>query len=403
MSAWLTVIGIGENGIASLSPTARALVECAEVLIGGDRHLAMVEGGAAERVPWPSPLRALLDRIEGWRGRRVVVLATGDPLHYGIGGALVRRFGATSLHVIPAHSAFTLATARLAWPREGVETLTLHGRPIATLSGWLAPGARLVLLANDGDTPRQVAALLVERGFGRSRMVVFEHMGGALERRMETTAARWGRAPAADFNTIALECAGDAGAKVYARVPGLPDEAFRHDGQITKREVRAATLAALQPLPGQRLWDIGAGAGSIAIEWLRAAPGTSAHAIEAEPARVAMIAENAAALGVPGLEIVAGVAPAALANLAPPDAVFIGGGVATPGVLEAAFAALAPGGRLVANAVSVAGESALAAFQRGHGGTLTRIAVARAGAAGDTLLWRALAPVTQLSLVKAHG
>jgi precorrin-6Y C5,15-methyltransferase (decarboxylating) len=274
----------------------------------------------------------------------------------------------------------------------------LHGRPLDLLALHLAPGSRVLALSEDRHTPRAVADYLTGRGWGPSRLVVLEHMGGAGERRHDGTAAAWPHAPGADLNTLAIECAAGPKAQVLPRAPGLPDHAFVHDGQLTKREVRAATLAALAPLPGQTLWDVGAGCGSIAIEWLRAVPTARAFAIERDAARRDFIARNAAALGVPQIEIVAGEAPQALAGLPPPDAVFVGGGLSLPGLIDTCRTALNPQGRLVANAITVEGEAQLLALHAGHGGQLTRIAVSRAEPVGPFQGWRPLMPVTQWTL-----
>ena len=395
----LTVIGLGEDGLDGLGPAARALIASAEVLVGGERHQALVGAHGAERLGWHFPLEPLMAELQARRGQRVVVLATGDPMCFGIGSTLARHLAPSEMRIIPALSAFALACARLGWPRHTVETLTLHGRPLALLHGWLMPGQRLLLLANDGESPAQVAAAVAARGFGPSRLVVLAHMGGPKEERFEATAETWRQARAPDLNTIALECRAGPEARPLPRAPGLPDEAYRHDGQLTKCEVRALTLARLMPFAGQRLWDVGAGAGSIAIEWLRAAPNTSAVAVEREAARIANIAENALALGTPMLEIVEGEAPAALAALAPPDAVFIGGGLGDETV-DLCWRALAAGGRLVANAVTLAGERCLADAQARYGGELVRIAVSRAAPLGGRTGWRPLMPVTQWAAVK---
>jgi precorrin-6Y C5,15-methyltransferase (decarboxylating) len=396
---WLAVVGLGEDGLEGLRPAARGLIAEAELLVGGERHLAMVPPNGAARKGWATPLRDTVEEILGWRGRRVVVLATGDPMWFGVGATLARAVPREELLILPGVSAFSLACARLAWPLPDVECLTLHGRPLSLLNA-VAPGARLLLLSHDGATPTAVAARLRDLGYRDSCMVVLEHMGGTAERIIEGTAADWPSERCADLNTIAVECRAGPGALPRSRLAGLPDDAFRHDGQITKREVRAATLAALGPLPGERLWDVGAGCGSVAIEWLRAGRDLRAVAIERDAARRAMIVENAEALGVPQLEVVAGEAPGALAGLETPQAVFVGGGLAAPGLLDACWAALSPGGRLVANAVTVEGEARLLAFRAEKGGELTRIAVSRADSVGGFTGWRPLMPVTQLAAVK---
>jgi precorrin-6Y C5,15-methyltransferase (decarboxylating) len=395
----ISVIGIGEDGLDGISRAARTLVDYADVLVGGARHLALVPEGRAERILWRQPLAETLPDIAARQGRRVVVLASGDPLMYGVGAILVRRFGREAVTILPAPSAFSLAAARMGWPLAETTQLTLHGRPLARLALFLQPGARILALSEDGRTPSAAAALLAERGWGESEITVLERMGGPRERRVEGRAATWRETGIADLNTLAIACVAGPGARAYPRLAGLPDDAFRHDGQITKRVVRAATLAALAPLQGETLWDVGAGSGSIAIEWLRGG-GARAIAVEREPARLALIAENAALLGVPELEIVAGEAPAALAELPAPDAVFIGGGTGSPGMFEQIWSRLRLGGRLIANVVTVAGEARLAAWHGAHGGRLTRIAVSEAEPLGPGHGWRALAPVTQLSLTK---
>jgi precorrin-6Y C5,15-methyltransferase (decarboxylating) len=400
MDKWLGIVGIGEDGLDGLAPRARALVDGAEILGGGDRHLAMVADDGRPRIRWRRPPESFVAEIQQHRGRPVCVLATGDPMCFGIGVTLARHVPIAEMTIIPAPSAFSLACARLGWPRAEVRTLTLHGRPSSVVNRVLHPGARVLILSNDGETPARIATLLRARGFGSSAIWVFEHMGGARERVIEATAETWDAGRVADFNTLAIDCVATADADPRSPAPGLADDAYESDGQLTKREVRSATLAALAPMPGQLLWDLGAGCGSIGIEWMRAAPGARAIAIEVEPARAAMIERNAESLGVPGLVVVTGEAPVACDDLEAPDAVFIGGGGADPAVLDVGWARLAPGGRLVANAVTVEGEAGLIAWRARHGGALTRIAVSRAEPMGGFTGWRALAPVTQLAARK---
>ena len=400
MRAWLAIVGIGEDGIAGLAPVGRALVDTAEVLVGGERHLRMVGDFSVERIVWERPLRVTIDTIAARRGRRVTVLASGDPMWYGIGVTLARRFAREEMTIVPQPSAFSLAAARLSWPLADCATITLHGRPLDTLRLHLAPHRHILALSEDGQTPQAVAALLTRLGWGPSRITVLAHIGGPREALFEEEAQAWGDRRVADLNTIAIDCRPGPGARALSLFAGLPDDAFEHDGQLTKREVRAATLAALTPLPGETLWDIGAGCGSIAIEWLRAGEGRAGIAIERDPGRAAMIARNAASLGVPSLRILRGAAPEALADLPQPDAIFIGGGIGAADLLAAAWANLPPGGRLVANTVTAEGEARLLDWRARHGGTLTRIAVSRAEPVGPHHLWRSLAPVTQLAAVK---
>ena len=334
MAAWLAIIGIGEDGWNGLSEAAKALVAGAELIVGGKRHLALIPPSQGDRLAWKSPLTDTLPAIAARRGKCVAVLASGDPLCYGVGALLSRNFANDEMIVLPRPSAFSLAAARLAWPIEDCVTLSLHGRPLARLRLHLAPGARILALTGDGAAPAQIAALLAASGWGGSTITVLEHLDGPGERRHSATAADWKQSHCAELNLVAIECHASPAAKPLSRCAGLPDDAFRHDGQITKRVVRAATLALLAPLPGELLWDIGAGSGSIAIEWLRVDDRMTAVAIERDAARAAMIAENAAMLGVPELAILRGTAPEALAGLAPPDAIFIGGGVSDAAIWD---------------------------------------------------------------------
>ena len=371
------------------------------MLVGGERHLAKVPAGKADRLTWKNGFRETLDHIATLRGKGVVILASGDPMFYGVGSTLSRRFDAADFTVIPAPSAFSLAAARMGWPLADVETFTIHGRPLETLNLYLAPGARLLALSQDGATPARAARLMTERGFGPSILTVLEHMGGPKENHRQGTTQAWPCERTADLNVMAIECRAGPGAKVWSRAPGLPEDAFEHDGQITKRHVRAATLAALAPVAGQVLWDVGAGSGSVAIEWMRLGPAMRAVAMERDKGRAAAMARNAANLGVPGLKIMEGGAPEIFADTPlVPDAVFVGGGVSTPGLLEACWEALRPGGRLVANAVTVQAEARLLDFHQARGGSLTRIGVSHAQPVGALTAFKPLMQVTQYAGIK---
>ena len=401
MTPWLTVVGMGDDGPDGLAPAARAVVERARVVVGGQRHLDRLGPGERERISWPKPFGALHDTLDRLRGHAVCVLATGDPTCYGVGSILAERFGSASVRIIPAPSAFSLACARLGWAAQTVQTLSLHGRPLELVHPFVQPGVRLLVLSANRGTPGEVARLLRERGYGGSRLTVLSHLGGENERMHGATADSYRANDAiADLNTLAVECVADPGAPLIPRVPGLADALYEHDGQLTKHEVRAATLAALGPVPGQLLWDVGAGCGSIGIEWMRAHPECRTIAVEPDAGRIEMIAANSAALGTPGIEVVNGRAVAALEGLGAPDAVFVGGGITEPGLLEHCWSALRPGGRLVANVVSVEGEAVLADWQRSHGGSLTRIAVSRCERLGRFRGWRPMMPVTQLAATR---
>lgn len=399
MTAWLTVVGIGEDGYAGLGKAARRALLTAEHIVGAPRQLELLPACIrAPRQCWPSPfsLAPVLER----RGTAVCVLASGDPMLFGVGASLARQVAADELQVLPAPSSYSLAAARLGWPLQDVALLSVVARPLAALHAQIHAGQRLLILCNDGSSPAAIATLLRERGFGRSRLTVLEHLGGPLERRFEGQAESWALEQAAALNLLAVECLADADAVRLPLTCGLPDEAYRHDGQLTKRDVRAITLARLAPTPGELLWDVGAGCGSIGIEWMRAHPSCRALAIEADSRRQQLIQHNRDALGVPALQLVAGCAPAALAGLECPDAIFIGGGVTVPDVLEQCWQALKPGGRLIANAVTLQSEARLVAFRAQHGGELTRIAVAQAQPLGDFDTWRSALPITLLQVRK---
>lgn len=398
---WLSVVGIGEDGIAALGEEARRLVAEADVVFGGERHLALAKPLArGEMRAWPSPFDAAMQAVRELAGRKVCVLASGDPFFFGVGATLARVVPADEMHVVPAPSSFSLAAARLGWPLQAVETVSLHGRPLDLLRPLLHPGRRVLALTSDEHGPARIAALLAGNGFGSSAVSVLEALGGPNERRRTVTADSFDLKDVQPLNVVAIEVAAGPDARILPLTAGLGDALFEHDGQLTKREVRAITLSALAPRRGELLWDVGAGSGSIAIEWMLADPSMRAIAVEADPVRADRILRNAAACGVPGLEIVRGAAPGALAGLPQPDAVFVGGGGSDPGVMEAAIAALRPGGRLVANAVTLEMEAVLIGLRARHGGTLTRIAIARAEPVGTMTGWRAAMPVTQWARAK---
>jgi len=393
---WLSIVGIGEDGVEGLSPVARRLIKCAELVVGGARHLELAGDLVRGRhLAWPSPMSHAFDEIKRNRGRSVVVLASGDPFHFGVGKQLAALFPAEEFVCLPQPSAFSLTAARMGWSLQDVALVTLHGRALEGIIRHLQPGARILALSWDGATPAKLAKLLDARRMGQSRITVLEAMAGPREQVRHATAANFNIAPIDPLNTIAIEVVAEPEAAIISLAPGLDDTFFEHDGQLTKRDIRAVTLSALEPRQGELLWDVGLGAGSIAIEWLLRHPSLSAIGIEARSDRADRAARNAAALGVPELNIVRGRAPEALSGLAPPDAAFIGGGMMDDGVFEAVWAALKPRGRLVANAISLETEARLSEYFQRFGGDLVRLQVARADKVGTMFGWRPAMPVTQ--------
>ncbi|GAA4553496.1 precorrin-6y C5,15-methyltransferase (decarboxylating) subunit CbiE [Pseudonocardia xishanensis] len=398
----VVVVGIGADGWSGLAGNAQETLAAAEVILGGPRQLDLVAGKvSAELVAWPSPLvPALPGLLARYAGRRLCALASGDPMFFGLGATLARTVGARHMHVIAHPSSTTLACARLGWPTEDVDVVSVVGRPVERLRRVVAPGRRVLVLSAGATSPAQIAAQLTADGFGPSRLTVLEQLGGPGERLHSGIARDWLHPEGDALNVVAVECVAVPGARVFGEVTGLPDEAYEHDGQLTKREVRAVTLAHLAPRPGETLWDVGAGAGSIGIEWMRAHPSCWAVAVESDPVRAQRIVRNAGSLGVPALRVVAGPAPEALADLPAPDAIFVGGGITREGVLDTCWAALPPGGRMVANGVTVESESALAVAQRRFGGSLVRLQVSRAEPVGGFLGWRPGMSVTIWSASK---
>jgi precorrin-6Y C5,15-methyltransferase (decarboxylating) len=398
---WLSIVGIGEDGIDGLTQAAMCLVREAEIVFGGKRHLALAKAlikGAA--CPWPSPFDRAVAMVLAQRGRRVCVLASGDPFFYGVGTLLAKHVDAQEMLVLPAPSSFSLAAARLGWDLATTALLSLHGRALDLVRPHLHPGARVLALTSDHQGPAALARLLTSTGFGASRISVLEALGGPRDRLRSASAAGFDLCAIDNLNVVAIEVAAASDTRIIPYTTGRSDDLFEHDGQITKREIRAMTLCALAPRRGELLWDIGAGAGSVAIEWMLSHPSLRAIAIEARADRAARIRRNAAALGVPGLEIIEGHAPAVLKELPSPGAIFIGGGASDPAMIDAAVAALPCGGRLVVNAVTLATEALLMARHAALGGELIRIAIARAGALGSTAGWRPAMPVMQWAWMK---
>jgi precorrin-6B C5,15-methyltransferase / cobalt-precorrin-6B C5,C15-methyltransferase len=394
----IVVVGIGARGWDEIPVRHQQLIRDSAVLLGGKRHLDLVPDVPGQRrKPWPSPLReglpALLESLPD--DASVVALASGDPLVSGIGTTLIELLGSANVRIEPAVSSVALARARMGWAIESCAVVSLVGRDVSLVARELAPRRRILALSSDGSTPGLVADLLVTAGFGASTMTVLGELGAETESARTATASEWdGASPR--LNIVAIEC---VGAPLLGWASGLPDDVFENDGQLTKRDLRASALARLAPIPGAHLWDVGAGAGSVGIEWMRAHPSCTTTAVEASPERAARIARNATRLGVPGLAVVQGRAPDALRDLPAPDAIFIGGGATRPGVLDTCLRALRPGGRLVVHGVTLETEQLLATAYQQHGGELTRISVETSAPIGTFTGWTPARAVTQWSFV----
>jgi precorrin-6Y C5,15-methyltransferase (decarboxylating) len=397
---WLSIIGLGEDGLDGLSATAREGLAQAELIAGGRRHLALVASLGKPVLEWDTPFAASIPKLLAHRGKKVVALCSGDPFWYGAGSVFADAISPAETLSIPAPSTFAWAATRLRWRLEETITLGLHARPLELLRPHLRTGARLIVLARDGAAPAQIANYLDGIGFGSSRLTVLEALGGPRERIRAATATDFAIDDIHSPVAVAIEAIAKPNAIIVPRVAGLPDELFEHDGQLTKREIRAVSLSTLAPRGGELLWDVGAGSGAIGIEWLLAHPTNRAIGIEAREDRLTTARANAQSLGVPHFDLRHGTAPDALKDLPTPDAVFVGGGASRDGVLDAIWRALPPGGRLVVNSVTLETEAILIAWQARHGGNLLRLSVERAGAVGDLTGWRAAMPVVQWSVSK---
>ncbi len=398
MTAWLHIVGIGEDGLDGLSLNARTAIQNADHIVGGKRHHALVGDVAAERINWPSPFDALISQLQSLRGKNVVVLATGDPLWFSVGNNIAAAFDMAEVQFHAHVGAFQLAAAEMGWGLQDVDCLTVHGRPIERVKPLLQKGRKLLLLTSNGAAVSEIAALLTQAGFGNSKLTALSHLGGNDQTRFEGAAKDWSH-KVADLNTLAIECFADADAKQFSQTSGLPDDAFEHDGTMTKQEVRAITLAKLMPMPNALLWDVGCGCGSVAVEWMRSARNARAIGIETREDRRAFAKANALNLGGFDLPLINQAVPEALENLEAPDAIFIGGGLSDD-TFEHCLAALKPMGRLVCNAVTLGSEQVLLEKHAQHGGDLTRLQFSRAIPVGNKMGWKPAMPVTQYSLVK---
>lgn len=390
----IVVVGIGADGMAGLAPPSRAELTRATVVYGSRRQLDLLDDTvSACRRTWPSPLLPALSSLADQADGDVHVVASGDPLLHGIGSTLIRVHGPNRVAILPHVSSVTLACSRVGWPVQDTEIISLVSLEPHTA---VRRGGQAVVLSRDGSTPAQLARLLTDTGRGDSELTILEQLGGPKELRRSSTAREWAERPPGDvdnLNVMAVRYLPDE-----LQSASLPDESFAHDGQITKQMIRAATVAALGPRPGELLWDVGAGSGSISIEWCLAGTGCRAIAFERDATRRARIAENIRQFGV-RVDVVAG-APEWFENVALPDVVFVGGGVSQPGMLQACWDRLKPGGRLVANAVTVESEALLVQWYSRCGGELRRYQHYRGEPLGEFTGWRPAMPVTQWSATK---
>ncbi len=401
MSAqWLDIIGLTEAEAPALPAHLRAILGNAEVIVGPQRLIDKLPEFAAKTMAWQTPFSAMLEQIAALKGTKTVILATGDPNWFGIGASLARHFSSDEFTMHPAPSSFQLAGARLHWPLQNCATISLHGRDVATIQKHIAPGARILALTSDRQTMGAVAAILKARGYGDSQLSILQNLGAPNEQIDRFKANAIANDAIGDFYVLAIDCVAAPSAPLLAQTPGLPDDAFVSDGQLTKREVRAASLAKLAPHPGALLWDVGAGCGAIGIEWMRAAANAKAICFERDTKRLQMIAENSNNLGTPDLRTIAGEAPKTLADQPAPDAIFMGGAVGDHLLFDACWQALKPGGRLVANAVTIEGETALYQRHEKLGGEITRIDIAHLDHIGTYRAMRPRMAVTQWLIVK---
>lgn len=397
----IEVIGLGLNGVAGLDRASLRLIESAPLVVGGPRHLDVLADLAGETLAWRQPLSATLEDIAQAmdRGvRPIVVLATGDPLDHGVARLLIARFGVDAVRVRPQPSAFALAGAALGWAREDYRCLSLHGRPLGRLIRELTPGRKLLCLTDAESSAGNIATLLDECGWGASRMWRLSRLGGADEAIRSATAQAWRDDTATGLDVVAILVSTTSSGAVEAGFP--PDSAFDHDGQLSKAPARGQAMAALNPLPGQHLWDLGAGCGGTAITWLRLAGSGRVSAIERDPCRAERLAFNAERLGAPELEVHVGEALSLIGDLDAPDTIFVGGGCSDEALLERSYERLQAKGRMVAQAVSAEGQIALQRFASDHDGRLERFHHERLKPLGGLHVWQPALPLVQLTVIR---
>ena len=403
MNPWLTIIGIGDNGLDGLSKESISKINNAEYVFGGERHLSFIPDNGIKKILWENPIKNSVERIISLKSRPVCVLASGNPLWHGIGNTLLKYISVDEMLIHPSPSVFSLACAKVGWDLNDVEAISLHTNPVSVIGKYLQQGIKLFLLTKNSKTPIEVVDYLNKHGFNKSKFIIFENLGGVNENITTTTVESFDLKDISRLNVICIECIADTDTNYYSCVPGLPNEIFNNDGQITKREIRAATLAKLTPFKDDLLWDIGAGSGSISIEWMRSGKNLKAIAIECNSRRIEFLKKNAIELGVPNLEIIQGKAPDILLGLKKPNAIFIGGGLSGNNgieIIEKSINSLLPNGRLVINAVTIETEILLINNCKKYGGDLTKIAVSKVKKVGSSIAWDDYMPVVQWSYHK---
>ena len=397
----ISIVGICESGIDSLEPSARKRVRGANVLVGSKRHLQLVPKRIGQtHLLWRANFSQVLPLLRKPKpGERIVILSTGDPLWFGIAERLIKTLGPKAIEIFPNVNAFSLAAARLSWGLSDpmVRTISIHSQPFSAINKEIISGHRLLILSKDGDSPKQIATLLMERGFGESKIAVLEHMGGNKERRVNGTASdNWKKYSFSNLNILAVDCKASTQAVQWSLNPGLPEKAYIHDGKITKRVIRAVTISALEPMPGHVLWDVGSGSGSIAIEWLRSCSSVKAVAIERDKKQLSRIKLNSETLGTPHLKIVEGQAPKIFLKIKEnPQKIFIGGGISSPKIINECIERLLPTGLIIANSVTIESKQKLLRLWKKYGGDLTTLATSSANSIGRYNAFRPAMEVMQ--------
>lgn len=394
---WLTIIGIGDDGWNGLSCRQQESIAAAQHIFGGERHLGFLPSQFKDKTKkWPSPFIKGIDEVLALKGQNVVVLASGDPMFFGAGATFLRKLPIDDVRVLPHPSSFSLAAARLGWALQDVACLSVHGRPIRSVIGYLQPNSYLIILSENKNSPSALAKLLQEKGFGASRLTVMEHLNGPKERIRSQQADQYSLDDCEDLNLVAIHCLANNEKAGYPCCSGLADEMFLNDGQLTKQDIRAVTMAHLAPKCGEVLWDVGAGCGSISVEWVRAAKGARAYAVEKNAKRQEFILKNADHFGVIGVQLIRGEAPSVLGDIEKPDAIFIGGGFTHPNLFDYCWDSLKAGGRLVVNAVTLETVALLQKKAAKINARLIQLSLSEALPLGNFHVWRSALPITMM-------